>query len=1371
MVEHVDALPRSEDADNLSDDFPTNTMPYVISASAGTGKTTQLLQDILLDLLNRNADEAHSSIRESLIITFTVAAAAEIRRRLEQNLQYAILYARRNHGCQPGSLVLLDTDYQLGGDDSELARTILHDCHHAQTVFSVALNDLPTVQISTIDALSKRIVDRNADTLPVAPGFQILADDAMKNRLRGQTLDALFESWYDERNSMHARFMDVLDNMQGPRHDGDLRATMMSLYDKALTKPNRIGWLSRLAEPYRFNIASLNQVVGGEYGNEYLDRYFRGWIDMAEHPLAELRSCLDEALASCHDAHTAQQDTVVKSLRMICDLPQYLRSESWNAVRARVIDANPLDVLPKRITVGKTAILKSTAIAVPKDSELGRRLAETVRGIKGIVSDLQSKLAFTAEQVDSLDEVAARRLEGLIALITTFDQQYALVKQQESVAEFSDVAFWALDAMQQPDVAKRIGAQWRYIYVDECQDNNALQNRFIREISRNAAKLTMVGDVKQSIYGFRDASPEEFGDICNSVTDASHRRELWVNYRSVPEIITFVNTVFARLMTPNMGATDYLKEQLQIGSAKQAGKPFDAEAIELLVSNAAPDLSADVVADENGTDTAPTVRAGKDELQVDMIVRRVQELCEGPRAQYSYGDIAVLARGATHFADLADRLYRVGIPVEVQGVGDLYRQPEIQIALDWLRIIANRHQDVPLVAVLRTMGFTDDDLARIRLHNRGWLFDVMRRIAESGGEADESAVLSSDVLLAKISAFLRIYDAACDYARVHSLSDSLWHLYAVSGLFDFAGNMPEGERRQANLRLLVEKADAFAVAQERGLQPFLDAVTMWSASGSGEEASTVPTKNAVHIMTIHKSKGLQWPVVILMGASNNLLTGSRTAVVRTIAHQTRNEDGAVAEYGEGALSLVDQRNHVRVDTFQRAVIDSRAKELEAAEELRLLYVAMTRAERKLIIAGSYRPGKNDDGNLNLRTMAQGISLSGDGRTIDPRTVVKNSGSPNYLYWILGSLLASGDADDDSSAILRPNEVRAWNLAAGLQETAPAMAATGRAITIRFCSAAPEPTTTMNERTDGYGYINKRIDVTGLRLPDEPPRMPVVVSSSKARSWMIDDAESISDDTDSLAVLPSDDAAAPIAMLEDNLDDWKQRREAHSGFFIPDFMKKVSDVEPSASEVGTAVHNVLELFDWGTEPFREQCEAELRNIVDCLEANHVITPQVAHIVLTRELEGLLWFVTGENCPLSAQIRAHRDTLFREEPFSMLIERNRLNAKVNGSGMAGGVPNTKNDSGNVAEQCDDTIVVRGIIDGYFLDPTAKTITLFDYKTDKMRPGETVKDWSQRLRTEYAQQQALYAEALEHRYSGYAVVRRWLVGLIGHRIIHIS
>lgn len=587
MIEHVDALPRSEDADILSDDFPTNTMPYVISASAGTGKTTQLLQDILLDLLNRNADEAHSSIRESLIITFTVAAAAEIRRRLEQNLQYAILYARRNHGCQPGSLVLLDTDYQLGGDDSELARTILHDCHHAQTVFSVALNDLPTVQISTIDALSKRIVDRNADTLPVTPGFQILADDAMKNRLRGQTLDALFESWYDERNSMHARFMDVLDNMQGPRHDGDLRATMMSLYDKALTKPNRIGWLSRLAEPYRFNIASLNQVVGGEYGNEYLDRYFQGWIDMAEHPLAELRSCLDEALASCHDAHTAQQDTVVQSLRMICDLPQYLRSESWNAVRARVIDANPLDVLPKRITVGKTAILKSTAIAVPKDSELGRRLAETVRGIKGIVSDLQSKLAFTAEQVDSLDEVAARRLEGLIALITTFDQQYALVKQQESVAEFSDVAFWALDAMQQPDVAKRIGAQWRYIYVDECQDNNALQNRFIREISRNAAKLTMVGDVKQSIYGFRDASPEEFGDICNSVTDASHRRELWVNYRSVPEIITFVNTVFARLMTPNMGATDYLKEQLQIGSAKQAGKPFDAEAIELLVSNAA----------------------------------------------------------------------------------------------------------------------------------------------------------------------------------------------------------------------------------------------------------------------------------------------------------------------------------------------------------------------------------------------------------------------------------------------------------------------------------------------------------------------------------------------------------------------------------------------------------------------------------------------------------------------------------------------------------------------------------------------------------------------------------------------------------------
>lgn len=1372
MIEHVDALPRSEDADILSDDFPTNTMPYVISASAGTGKTTQLLQDILLDLLNRNADEAHSSIRESLIITFTVAAAAEIRRRLEQNLQYAILYARRNHGCQPGSLVLLDTDYQLGGDDSELARTILHDCHHAQTVFSVALNDLPTVQISTIDALSKRIVDRNADTLPVTPGFQILADDAMKNRLRGQTLDALFESWYDERNSMHARFMDVLDNMQGPRHDGDLRATMMSLYDKALTKPNRIGWLSRLAEPYRFNIASLNQVVGGECGNEYLDRYFQGWIDMAEHPLAELRSCLDEALASCHDAHTAQQDTVVQSLRMICDLPQYLRSESWNAVRARVIDANPLDVLPKRITVGKTAILKSAAIAVPKDSELGRRLAETVRSIKGIVSDLQSKLAFTAEQVDSLDEIAARRLEGLIALITTFDQQYALVKQQESVAEFSDVAFWALDAMQQPDVAKRIGAQWRYIYVDECQDNNALQNRFIREISRNAAKLTMVGDVKQSIYGFRDASPEEFGDICNSVTDASHRRELWVNYRSVPEIITFVNTVFARLMTPNMGATDYLKEQLQIGSAKQAGKPFDAEAIELLVSNAAPDLSADVVADENGTDTAPTVRAGKDELQVDMIVRRVQELCEGPHAQYSYGDIAVLARGATHFADLANRLSRVGIPVDVQGIGDLYHQPEIQTALDWLRIIANRHQDVPLVAVLRTMGFADDDLARIRLRGRGLLYDVLRQIAKSGGGAGESASLS-EALCAKISAFLRIYDDVCDFARVHSLPDSLWHLYIVSSLFDFAGNMPEGERRQANLRLLVEKADAFTTAQERGLQSFLDAVTIWSANGSGEEASTVPTKNAVHIMTIHKSKGLQWPVVILMGASNNLLTGSRAAAVRTIAHQTRNKDGIVVEYGEGALSLIDQRNHVRVDTFQRAVIDSRAKESEAAEELRLLYVAMTRAERKLIIAGSYRPGKCDDGNLNLRTMAQGIALSGDGCTIDPQTVVKNSGSPNYLYWILGSLLASGDANDDLSVILHPNETRAWNLAVGLQETSPAMAATDRAITIRFCSVAPEPATTMNERTDGYDYINKRIDVTGLRLPEEPLRVPVVVSSSKARSWMIDDVETASgfEDVDSPVALPSNDGAASSAILEDNLDDWVQSREVHGGFFVPDFMKKASDLEPPASEVGTAVHNVLELFEWSTEPSRKQCEAELRSIVDRLEANHVITLQVAHIVLTRELEGMLWFVTGEDCPLSAQIRAHRNILFREEPFSMLIDRKRLNTKMSGNDMTGGVLNERNDRADVAEQGDGTIVVRGIIDGYFLDPATKTITLFDYKTDKMRPGETVEDWSQRLRNEYAQQQALYAEALERLYSGYVVKRCWLIGLSVCATIDIS
>ena len=403
---------------------------------------------------------------------------------------------------------------------------------------------------------------------------------------------------------------------------------------------------------------------------------------MAEHPLAELRSCLDEALASCHDAHTAQQDTVVKSLRMICDLPQYLRSESWNAVRARVIDANPLDVLPKAHYCRQTCrILKSGAIAVPKDSELGRRLMETVRALKGsFLTAIETGL--TAGTSGLVYEVAAPGLGGLIALITTFDQQYALVKQQESVGS-SVMCFWALDAMQQPDVVNVSvlsgdTLMWMNArIITPCRIDSSAKST---EMQSNLPWSVM----KQSIYGFRDASPEEFGDICNSVTDASHRRGIVGELSIGAGNHHFCEYGICPTDDAEYGATDYLKEQVAVGSAKQAGKPFDAEAIGMLVSRTRHlTWSADVVADENGTDTAPTVRAGKDELQVDMIVRRVQEPLRGASRSYPYGDIAVLARGATHFADLADRLYRVGIPVEVQGVGACIVSREIQIALDY----------------------------------------------------------------------------------------------------------------------------------------------------------------------------------------------------------------------------------------------------------------------------------------------------------------------------------------------------------------------------------------------------------------------------------------------------------------------------------------------------------------------------------------------------------------------------------------------------------------------------------------------------------------------------------------------------------------
>lgn len=1374
---------------------------YVINASAGTGKTTRLLQDVLYDLLARSGgtNEAAQSLRSSLVITFTEAAAAEMRRKLEANLRFAIDYANANERCGE-ELSLSDTEYKIGGDDGKLAAAILADCAKARSVFTRALSDLPAAQISTIDALAKHIVDRNAELLPgVEPGQQILSDEAMRHDLQRQSMDALFERWYGEMDPRHDDFLDLLEQFGGARGDGRLRDLMFRLRDTALTKPNRLEWLRSLSAPYRFTIQADKPIYGLDEG---LDRRIDSYVSAFERvypKLMEQVGHIGSKYGSQYpDTNFPEDNHFLRSLARLSDLPQRMREETWNNLYALFRDEGERldDGLYHAITTtcGKTtASLKDVFKGKintknPDVPPLNAAIGAVQKPLRGMLS----LFAFGLSGTNRMNRIIEHRLDVLVSLIEDLDGAYRARKRDLRLADFSDIADWAMQVMDErrhPDAVARIRDQWRYIYVDESQDDNALQNEFIRRISRNADKLTMVGDVKQSIYGFRDASPEAFRRICSQVSDA-HTSQLWVNYRSKPEIIGFVNAVFDGLMTQDMGKVDYRSERLRMrddGVARDDS--YDAGAVEFLLRRKSSDSDDDNAYRDESDTIQGRMRSAAPQMHVDMIVRRIKELhAEG----YAYGDIAVLSRGATYFGDLAERLLLKDVPVEVKGVGDFYRKPEIVIALNWLRAIDNVHRDIPMVAVLRTVGFTDDDLARLRLQSKGGLYDQIRTAAhdrhKQKGETTHPVAPQwlTDALLNKCQAFLKLLDDLRGFSSDHPLDELLWHLYTVTDLFDYVGHLPDGKQRKANLGTLCAKARLYEDTQRHGLRSFLDAVEAWTKDGTtGEEASTVPTKDAVHIMTIHKSKGLQWPVVIVMNAGSNLLSKVKSAPV--VVMESRHGD-----YGVAGMNFASTRHELRLATFQYEDLMASYRRKSVEEELRLLYVALTRPKEKLIIAADasgvpQTPYLAIDKILPNMAVTSTHTICGGRLAVDPAFMV---GTGNYLAWIFGGLIAwnqtvksdsadSGDDVEDEKDKLKVLEEwrrisdggmpQVIGIPQNPADTDPLTSYPGMKVTVSFHTDRPEPPTRMNERTAGYAYTNKRMDVTaGLPMADTAGllRVPASVNASGARYWLAAVTNAVDSDEDVSADVAADN------VIEDNRDTHVWRRD---DFDLPAFMTEgrspgAASASPSPAEVGTGAHNVLELFDWRNAGTLEDCRTGLVAAIDKLASSRLVSP--ATVATLRDgtmLDALLWFVSGgvsgvgEKHPLADRIRRNPNCLFREEPFAMLIDANELSVLQDAA--------VSHDADVDGALSAEEVVVRGIIDGFLVDDDTKSIILFDYKTDRIQHGESLEDWAARLADDYRQQQALYARALEQRYPGYTVTERWLVGLAGHRLIDVS
>ena len=852
----------------------------LLSAAAGSGKTAVLVQRVL-SLIEEGAD-----VRRMLVVTFTRAAAAEMRERLA---------ARLGEAAAEG--------------DARLREQML--C-------------LDRASISTLHGFCAEFLRANFEAAGVDPAFRIL-DDAEDARLLDEAADEAMDALYEEGGEALAR----LDAGRGPDKVRDLA---LRLYAFLGERPDPKAWLERALDPGQAPV--------------------QAWTDEL---LRAARRALDAALAMTRAAHDHPgcpphyAAALEKDLDALLELRGLEEAEALSARLRAFKQARPAgrnrDVDPEDLEAVK-ALRKAAGDYVKRCrlSELSLAQArEDALKLYGVFPAL-------AEAARRIGEAHARR------------------KEERGGLSYADLERCALRALTREDVRNSVRGQFDYVFVDEYQDVSDLQEALIAAVSRGD-DLFAVGDVKQSIYRFRLAEPRLFLGRYERYMRGEGGRLLPLtrNFRSTRPVIDFVNAVFSRTMTG--GDSEIVYDDLARLNAGLEGTD-DAPIPEIHI--------LDEAADAGGEIDEPLEEIGRAGREAKWIAGRIRHLmAEEPGLRYR--DIAILTRAkSSAAAAMLPVLLSEGIPAYAEGLSGYFDTLEVAFALSLLRLVDNELEDVEMIGALRSCmaGLTLEELSQIRLaHPDASFADAARACAGEGEGA----------LTEKLRAFFALLDSWQLRAGALPLGELVRAVCVESGFYTYAGALPGGAQRQANLDALVTRAGNFDATVSGSLTRFLAYAEHMRARGDGDSAHLLGEgDDVVRLMTIHKSKGLEFPVVF----------GALTA--RSFRGAGGGESfRAHRELGLG-MHYVDETLRTRREPLSYIAIGERERREDAAEELRLLYVLLTRAKRRLFLVGSLRSA---DARLPLYA-AMGACPGA---------------ATSHLQWMLGALEEEKRAGEAPSA--------------------------------------------------------------------------------------------------------------------------------------------------------------------------------------------------------------------------------------------------------------------------------------------------------------------------------------------------------------------
>lgn len=825
----------------------------LVSAAAGSGKT-KVLVDRLMGYLMDPVDPAN--LDEFLIITYTKAAAAELRGKIGAKLSEHI-------AMNPGN-------------------------RHLQQ----QMQRLYLAKISTVHAFCTDILREHAHRLDLSADFRVLDENEcveLQTRIMQQVLDEMYANTKDNSD-----FFALVDTQGFGRDDRQIPEIVFQVYNSAKCHLNPDKWLDWCLQVNDVNdVADAAQTIWGKY-------LIKDLQDCLDLHIDAMNKCVVKAAASeGMEKPTALLKETVVQLQMLH------QCTTWDAVCAR-----------KNIDYGRLTFGKSCT-----DLELVEQIKAVRDACKSTLAKKLRSFSDSSDQILSDIQDSAAAMRGLISLVKKFSETYDKFKRSRRVLDFADLEHKTLDLLcdrgrtNRSKVAKEIGQRFREVMVDEYQDSNVVQDAIFSALTKDKHNCFMVGDVKQSIYQFRLADPgiflqkyNTFNDAESAVAGQGRKVLLSNNFRSAGGVIDAVNDVFSACMSVPVGGLEYGEaESLHEGIPHTK---IDDQEIELYGVTVQNDTYAEEAA---------------------FVAKRVRQLIDGTHMirdgehlrPITPGDIAILLRSPGSVGgEYKYALEQCGIRCVTGSSADLLHTEEIETLRAFLQVINNPMQDIPLIGVLtsRLFCFTADDMALIRgAHRHGSMF---------------SALQASD--LPKAKDFLATLTSLREEARLTTLPQLISRLYTQTRIDSIFGVLPEGMERIENLHAFCQFVDSFHSANSGDLGAFLAHLDAIEERGliSGDRGGDV---DAVTIMSIHKSKGLEFPVVFLCGLSREFNNDSARAQVL-----------CDKELGLG-LSCVDSKNRVRYPSVAKRAIAAKMIADGVSEEMRVLYVAMTRAKDRLIM--------------------------------------------------------------------------------------------------------------------------------------------------------------------------------------------------------------------------------------------------------------------------------------------------------------------------------------------------------------------------------------------------------------------------------------